>query len=151
MLYEESVTAWLEQLKAGHSSAPGKVWQRYVEQLVRLARRKLRASPRRERAIKRGGGLVRGESAFGPNQSNLSHQYGLGQVADPDPTPAFAIEMTEQVRELPECLDESQQRIALGRLEGYTNRKLAERLGLSLRAVEHKLNLIRRKWDADSE
>ena len=35
------------QLKAGHSDAAGKIWHRYVEQLVRHARRKLGRSPRR--------------------------------------------------------------------------------------------------------
>ena len=44
---EESVTIWLSGLKAGRSDAAGKIWHRYVEQLVRHARRKLGRSPRR--------------------------------------------------------------------------------------------------------
>jgi hypothetical protein len=47
MPHEETVTGWLEALKAGRSSAATQLWQRYVEQLVRLARRKLGRTPRR--------------------------------------------------------------------------------------------------------
>jgi RNA polymerase sigma factor (sigma-70 family) len=42
-----SVTEWLEQLKRGDSSAAQKLWERYFEQLVRLARRNLGHTPRR--------------------------------------------------------------------------------------------------------
>ena len=41
MTDSESVTAWLARLKQGHSSAAYQLWHRYVEQLVRLARRRL--------------------------------------------------------------------------------------------------------------
>ena len=42
-----SVTEWLEQLRKGDSLAAQKLWQRYVEQLVRLARKDLGQTPRR--------------------------------------------------------------------------------------------------------
>lgn len=42
-----SVTQWVGQLQAGDREAVGKLWQCYFEQLVRLARRKLRGSRRR--------------------------------------------------------------------------------------------------------
>ena len=47
MVPEESVTEWLVQLKAGQASQAGPLWQRYKEQLVRLARHKLGRSQRR--------------------------------------------------------------------------------------------------------
>jgi hypothetical protein len=47
MLPAESVTAWLDQLKAGQTRQAEQLWQRYKEQLVRLACRKLGRSPRR--------------------------------------------------------------------------------------------------------
>ena len=47
MVPEESVTEWLVQLKAGQLNQAGHLWQRYKEQLVRLAHRKLKSSPRR--------------------------------------------------------------------------------------------------------
>lgn len=195
---DESVTAWLNQLKAGQIRHASQLWQRYKEQLVRLARRKLGRSPRRvadeqdvassafdgflqgvadgrfvqlddrddlwqvlvmlverraiaarrrERTLKRGHGKVRGESVFAAAESPDSHRPGLNQVASPEATPAFAAEMTERLRELLNRLaDETQRQIALGKLAGYTNQELAQQLGISLRAVERKLSLIRDQW-----
>lgn len=42
-----SVTQWLDQLQAGEHTATERIWQRYFERLVRLARKKLRGTPRR--------------------------------------------------------------------------------------------------------
>lgn len=44
---DESVSEWIDDLKAGSETAAQQVWQRYFEKLVRLARRKLRSAPRR--------------------------------------------------------------------------------------------------------
>ncbi len=43
----ESVTTWLAHLKAGRTDRAQEIWQRYVQQLLRLARRKLGLTPRR--------------------------------------------------------------------------------------------------------
>src|SRR6059036_1916383 len=42
-----SVTAWIGALKAGDHAAAQKLWERYYEQLVRLARKKLAGGRRR--------------------------------------------------------------------------------------------------------
>jgi DNA-directed RNA polymerase specialized sigma24 family protein len=42
-----SVTHWIGQLRAGDHATAQKLWERYFEQLVALARRKLGGSPRR--------------------------------------------------------------------------------------------------------
>jgi len=42
-----SVTAWIGALKAGDHAAAQKLWERYYEQLVRLAREKLGGARRR--------------------------------------------------------------------------------------------------------
>jgi DNA-directed RNA polymerase specialized sigma24 family protein len=42
-----SVTDWIESLKRGSDDASRKIWQRYVEQLVRAADRHLKDMPRR--------------------------------------------------------------------------------------------------------
>jgi hypothetical protein len=42
-----SVTEWLHDLKAGSSNAAQKVWERYVEQVARVANRRLGGRPRR--------------------------------------------------------------------------------------------------------
>jgi DNA-directed RNA polymerase specialized sigma24 family protein len=43
----QSVTRWLGRLKAGDHEAAGRLWARYSEQLVRLARARLRDTRRR--------------------------------------------------------------------------------------------------------
>jgi DNA-directed RNA polymerase specialized sigma24 family protein len=42
----DSVTVWIESLKAGDADAAQKLWRRYFEALVRLARDRLRGAPR---------------------------------------------------------------------------------------------------------
>jgi len=42
-----SVTQWIDRLKAGDPVAAQKLWERYFRRLVGLARKKLRAAPRR--------------------------------------------------------------------------------------------------------
>jgi DNA-directed RNA polymerase specialized sigma24 family protein len=42
-----SVTQWIGRLKAGDPDAAQKLWERYFRRLVGLARKKLRAAPRR--------------------------------------------------------------------------------------------------------
>jgi RNA polymerase sigma factor (sigma-70 family) len=202
MTRDESVTTLLAGLKAGRKNAAADLWQRYVENLVRLASRKMGrkryravdeedvvlsafdaflkgvnegrfaqldgrddlwqilvmlterkviAVRRREGALKRGGGHVRGESALAQVDGNGSHGPGLDQVVGSQPTPAMATELAEQARSLLSCLsDDVQRKIALGKLEGYTNQELAKRLDINLRAVERKLRIIRRKWKSVS-
>jgi RNA polymerase sigma factor (sigma-70 family) len=43
----DSVSQWIDGLKAGDEAAAAKLWQRYFEHLINLARKKLGASPRR--------------------------------------------------------------------------------------------------------
>jgi DNA-directed RNA polymerase specialized sigma24 family protein len=42
----DTVTDWIESLKAGDADAAEKLWRRYFEALVRLARDRLRGAPR---------------------------------------------------------------------------------------------------------
>ena len=44
---DDSVTAWIGDLKDGHDEASEKLWQRYFGQLVGLAARRLGTAPRR--------------------------------------------------------------------------------------------------------
>jgi DNA-directed RNA polymerase specialized sigma24 family protein len=41
-----SVTVWIESLKAGDDAAADKLWRRYFEDLVRIARDRLRGAPK---------------------------------------------------------------------------------------------------------
>jgi RNA polymerase sigma factor (sigma-70 family) len=47
MSSEGSVTHWIGQLQAGNSAAAQPLWERYFQQLVHLARKRLQGAPRR--------------------------------------------------------------------------------------------------------
>lgn len=100
-----------------------------------------------ERRQKRGGGRVQPEAdlaAEGEEAFRLDHL--LGET----PTPEFVGMMNEQCQCLLTALDADQQRIALGKFEGLSNKELAERLDCGLRTIERRLDLIRRIWEAHS-
>jgi len=194
--------SWISQLKAGDSVAAQKLWEAYHEQLVRFARKKLRAVPRRAadeddvavsafnsfwqaavqgkfpqlndsddlwkilvtitarkalrqaqhaRRQKRGEGKVRGESVF--RQADASEpDWGIEQVVGREPTPAYAAEVTENLRRLLECLDDDGLRqLAVLKMQGYTNQEIAEKLDCGLRSVERKLSGIRTIWSNERE
>jgi DNA-directed RNA polymerase specialized sigma24 family protein len=113
--------------------------------LAMLAERKAIAILRRELADKRGGGLNRGESVFENLLFDSRTAVGIDQVADSDPN---AVEgFTHEVREMLDGLDDHLlHQIAIRKLEGFTNQEIAGQLGIALRAVERKLQLIRQKW-----
>jgi RNA polymerase sigma factor (sigma-70 family) len=117
--------------------------------LVMLTERHAVTLRRHERARKRGGGEVRGESVFEGSANESAAPYGLAQNACHEVTPAFAVEFAQQLRGLLEGLtDDTQRKIATGKLAGWTNQELASQLGVSLRTVERKLGIIRDKWSS---
>ena len=78
-----SVTKWLEQLKRGDSLAAHRLWGRYVEQLVRLARRQLGQAPRRvadEEDVALAGFASFCKAAEAGRFSNLDDRDDLWQV-----------------------------------------------------------------------
>lgn len=113
--------------------------------LVKITAHKAYNQLEKQRAQKRGGGHVRGESVFldGGADSNTA---GLEQIVGDGPTPEFAAQVTEQCERLLERLDESLRPIAAMKLEGFSNGEIAARLGVVERTVERRLNLIRRIW-----
>jgi DNA-directed RNA polymerase specialized sigma24 family protein len=120
--------------------------------LVMLTERKAIGLRRQTQAEKRGGGQVRGESALEMNFALSSAAPGIGQLAGCEPTPQFAVQVQEEFSRLYGLLaDDTLRQIARGKLEGYTNAELAAQLQLSLRAVERKLQLIRRQWSQELE
>jgi len=98
---------------------------------------------------KRGGGAVRGESVFAEHEEDLA-QRGIEQVIDSEPTPAYAALAADECRCLLDQLrDESLRRVALMKLEGFTNKEVAEQLGCVERTVERKLEGIRCIWQEE--
>lgn len=115
------------------------------ELLVTITERKAFNQARDLKRQKRGGGLVRGESAF-LTPAGLSAGAGIGQVVGAEPTPEFAAAVTEGLSRLLGLLDHDVRQIALFKLEGYTNEEIAALLDCSVPTVERRLRLIRAAW-----
>ncbi len=76
---------------------------------------------------------------------------GLDDVIDPEPSPALAAELTEQIQRLLACLgSDALRQVALYKMDGYTNEEIAARLDCAPRTVERKLHLIRKTWESAS-
>ena len=102
---------------------------------------------RRQRRLRRGGGHVAPEAdVAGPGEGLLD------RVAGTAPTPEFAALVAEEYRRRLAALpEESLRRVAVLKMEGYSNEEIAGRLGLGLRSVVRKLERIRRTWLAVAE
>jgi RNA polymerase sigma factor (sigma-70 family) len=108
--------------------------------LVRMTARKSIDLRRRETRLRRGG-PARAEYPGQP-----SGEEALALAIGDTPSPEFAAMMAEELRELLEFLDDGEFRaIALGKMEGYSNEELADRLDCSVRTIERRLSLIREK------
>ena len=121
---EASVTLWIDRLKIGDPDAAQKLWERYFRRLVGLARKKLRAAPRRA-ADEEDVAL----SAFD------SFCRGAEQARFP---------------QLHDRLDSPELRtVAMRKVEGYGNEEIAAQFGCGLRTVERRLRLIRGIWEQE--
>jgi RNA polymerase sigma factor (sigma-70 family) len=198
MSSEESVTAWLEGLRAGRETAATELWNHFYGRLIVLARQWTGRGPHRvedeedvaamalesfflriregrfpqlddrddlwhllvkfteykvlshlrgQRRAKRGGGKVRGDSAFALADGSASGA-GLDSVPGREPTPAFAAEVRDEFRRLLGLLNEDLRRIAVLKMGGHKNQKIAKILGCSTPTIERRLRLIRQKWRA---
>lgn len=114
--------------------------------LIVLTSRKVQAHLRHHTRQKRGGGKVRGESVFlAPGVDPPGG--GLGGIEGNADEPALEAEMTEAVEGLLESLGQPELReIAVLRMEGYLVDEIADQLEMSKRAVERRLQLIRKLW-----
>jgi RNA polymerase sigma factor (sigma-70 family) len=106
--------------------------------LVVLTVRKARDLVKHERRQKRGGGVK--TSRLDSNQAEWE------AIVSQQPSPEFSVMVAENCERLLETLDAPHRRIALLKLEGYTNAEVAEQLNCGLRTVERRLELIRRTW-----
>jgi DNA-directed RNA polymerase specialized sigma24 family protein len=110
--------------------------------LVTVTERKATDLLRRQRRQKRGGGHVAPEADLAAPEGDL-----LDHLAGAAPTPEFAALVAEEYRRRLESLpEEALRRVAVLKLEGYTNQEIAGRISLGLRSVVRKLDLIRRTW-----
>lgn len=114
--------------------------------LITLTGRKVHAHLRHETRQKRGGGNVRGESVF-IDPAGDSRGAGIGGITGDNETADVHAELAEACDELLDQLpDEQLRQIAVLRMDGYLVDEIAELLKLSKRAVERRLQLIRKTW-----
>jgi RNA polymerase sigma factor (sigma-70 family) len=116
--------------------------------IVRITERRAIDRVREQRRQKRGGGKVLGESAIGPMGSDSSRiGAGIENIAAPGPTPQMAVETAEEVGKLLAMLDADLKRVALLKLEGFTNPEIAAAIDRSRATVERRLKYIRTIWE----
>jgi len=71
----------------------------------------------------------------------------LEQLLSDEPSAEMAAEMAEDYQRLLGLLGDAELRsVALWKVEGYTNKEIAEKLGCVVRSVERKLQRIRILW-----
>jgi DNA-directed RNA polymerase specialized sigma24 family protein len=118
--------------------------------LVTITARKALQLRRLERRQKRGGGNVRGDSAFHLGTNDVAGEGDVEQVIGTTPTPEFAAQTVEEYqRLLARLTDPSLRSVAVWKMEGYTNEEIAARLSCVPRTVQRKLGLIRTLWDQE--
>jgi len=114
--------------------------------LAGITRNKAAKVVRHESAAKRGSGRVRGESAL-PSTPQAEEPDGFGQVLSKGPTPQEAAQFAEECQRLLDGLgDPTLRAVALWKIEGFSNKDIANKMGIVTRSVERKLNAIRKLW-----
>jgi DNA-directed RNA polymerase specialized sigma24 family protein len=116
--------------------------------LVRITSCKALNQQRDGRALKRGGGQVRGESMW-QAEAHSSFAPGIQGIADSAPPPEMIAQMAEQCDRLLQILDGDLLAVAKLKLEGLTTNEIARRIGCSPRTVERRLESIREQWAED--
>ena len=114
--------------------------------LVVITARKALDQVQRQRRLKRGGGKVVDEAAL---VGAVGEEAGgpLDRIIGREPSPQFAAMLRRGgPARLDQLGDDTLRKIALRRMEGYTNEEIARELGCVTRSVERKLNVIRRAW-----
>lgn len=95
---------------------------------------------------KRGAGLLVGESAL-ERAAAAGQPAGLDAFLSREPTPEFLAETLEQCERLLAALSHpTLRKVAIWKLEGYSNEEIALELACSTRTVERKLWVIRETW-----
>jgi DNA-directed RNA polymerase specialized sigma24 family protein len=118
--------------------------------LLTITLYKVRDLANRERRQRRGGGQVVAAAdlldLLGESDADLDRLTG------PEPPPDLVVCFADEVRyRLAGLPGDDLRRVVLARLEGDTVPEVARRLGMSQRAVERKLRLIRQLWQSAVE
>jgi RNA polymerase sigma factor (sigma-70 family) len=123
------------------------LWRPLVTITLRKARNAARDHPRGRRDIAR-------EQTFADaaETGDSCPGWALEQMDDSGPTPAEAAVLNEALElRLASLGDAELRQIALWRLEGHTNREIADRFDRTERSVERRMERIRYKWSSYDE
>jgi DNA-directed RNA polymerase specialized sigma24 family protein len=116
------------------------LWRLFVE----ITRCKSIDLHRREGALKH---PPIAEQPSAPDGGSSLLRPAVERALDPEPTPAFAAQVTDECRRLLEGLGGEELRsVALLKMEGYTVEEIAGRLGCAPVTVGRKLRRIRTLW-----
>ena len=113
--------------------------------LLTIAYRKVIKQHRSEKSAKRGGGKVRNEASLLP--ANFENSAISLDAIDAPPTEE---EIMVVVEEMTEDLGEPElRRIAIRRLQGFTDKEIASELGVAERTVIRKRQRIKAIWQSE--
>lgn len=116
--------------------------------IARITVCKVISQRRRETRQRRGGGRELSETDV--SAGNVDDPGVLASVVGNEPGPEFVAMLTEQVERLLGLLGDGDLRqLAIGKMEGFSNAEMAERLDCSIRTVERRLCFIREKYEQD--
>jgi RNA polymerase sigma factor (sigma-70 family) len=116
------------------------LWKLLVTITLRKARNAANKQMRGKRDIAR-------EATLTDRDDPESADWALEQMDAAGPSPAEAVVLNEALeRRLEALADPELRRIALSRLEGYTNREIADQFDCTERSIERRLERIRSKW-----
>ncbi len=114
--------------------------------LVVVATRKTQAYINTENRQKRGGGKVRGDSAF-LNKGGTEELVGFDTLVGKEPSPAFLAQAAEACEQLLDSLENDTLRtVAVLKIQGCTLDEISAETGSTKRAVQRRLEIIRRTW-----
>ncbi len=199
-MHESSVTEWIQQLRTGDSVAAQRLWERYFQQMVTLARRRLEGAAKAMAdeedvalsafrsfclgardgrfpqlldsdslwpllmvitanksvdLIRRNNRLRRGGRANVQRDNTDSTVSILNEIMSKEPTPEFAAEVADQLQRLLNKLrekgDDDLSRIALLRMDGFSHKEIADRIGCSVRSIDRKMIVIAQVWEKDED
>ena len=130
--------------------------------LVVITAKKAMKQLTHEQRQKRGGpvknGISKNRSApngtaqpsLGIDTIGTDDEAALAAFIDPEPTPDFAVQVVDECRRLLVDLgDEKLRRVAVWKMEGYSNDEIAALLDCSRRTVARKLDAIRTIWNKE--
>ncbi|MCU0961157.1 MAG: ECF-type sigma factor [Pirellulaceae bacterium] len=86
------------------------------------------------------------ESALAPALTDDTEARAIDLVQGDEPHPDVVVTAVDELERLLSALDQERRTISLLKLEGYSHGEIAQRLGISLRSVERKVALIKKKW-----